>query len=56
MSEKRSVMRVLWLETSSRLAGLAIVEDDRLVGELTLDTRRSRTEKLHEMAGRLLAG
>lgn len=46
---------MLGLETSSRLASVAIADGEKLLGEVTLDTRLSRTEKLHEIISRLLA-
>lgn len=47
--------RILGIETSSRLAGVAVLEDGRAIGEVLLDTRRSRTEMLLGITQRLLA-
>jgi tRNA threonylcarbamoyladenosine biosynthesis protein TsaB len=46
--------RVLALESSGVLAGVALTEGDLLLGEAALDTRRSRAEHLLALAGRLL--
>jgi tRNA threonylcarbamoyladenosine biosynthesis protein TsaB len=47
-------VRVLGLETSSRLAGVAIIEEGRILGEVAADTRASRTELLLLHTERLL--
>lgn len=46
--------RVLALESSGLLAGAALVDGERLLGEIALDTRSSRTEHLLVAARRLL--
>jgi tRNA threonylcarbamoyladenosine biosynthesis protein TsaB len=46
--------RVLAIETSGELAGIALTASGRLLGEAAIDSRISRTETLLESARRLL--
>lgn len=39
-------MRILAIDTSSQVASAAILEDDKLVGEMTINHPRTHSQKL----------
>ncbi len=47
-------MRVMGVETATSVGGVALIEEDRLVGEYTLDVSLSHSEKLMLMIDALL--
>ncbi len=54
MTEPRFAGRLLAFETSGFLAGVAVAAEGKILGEVALDTRVSRTEVLLESLRRLL--
>ncbi len=56
MSAAAARRRILAFESSARYAGVALAESGELVAEEAIDTRRTPTEMLLEMARHLLAG
>lgn len=49
-------MRLLALETSTLAGGVALIEDERTVGELLLDVRATHSERVMPAIDHLLAG
>lgn len=49
-------MRILAVETSSIVAGVAVMEDQRLLGELNINHKKTHSQKLMPMISELLRG